>query len=152
MSPDLDIDLMDSDGKYWPYKDSSFNIVYSKSFIEHLNDSVTYMSEAYRVLKPGGVIINLIPDWASNHKIFYDDYTHKTPFTVVSLQNISTAAGFINVKAFTFRQLPFTWKYWFLNTLCGMIAPLIPSKTEIKILRWSRELMLLGYGVKPDNK
>ena len=149
MSPDLDIDLMDSDGVTWPYSDNTFDIVYSKSFIEHLQYPDIYLKEAYRVLKPGGKIINLTPDWESGHKKFFDDFTHKTPFTVISLENITKSIGFENVKASAFRQLPVTWKYPIIDFICAIISPFVPVRTENKFLRWSRELMLICTGIKP---
>jgi len=149
MSPDLDIDLIDSDGKTWPYPDSTFDIVYSKSFIEHLQNPEVYLKEAYRVLKSGGKIINLTPDWEANYKKFFDDFTHKTPFTAVSLMNITKSVGFEDVSAYTFRQLPITWKYPFVNLISAMIAPFVPVRSTNKFFRWSRELMLISYGTKP---
>ena len=50
--------------------------------MEHLVNPENYLKEAYRILKPGGKIISLIPDWEANYKIYYDDHTHKTPFTI----------------------------------------------------------------------
>ena len=44
--------------------------------------------EAYRVLKPSGILINLTPEWKYIYKSFYDDYTHRTPFTKKSLEDI----------------------------------------------------------------
>jgi len=149
LSPDLDIDVMDSDGKIWPYEDCSFDVIYSKSFIEHLIDPELFLSEAFRLLKPGGLIVTLTPDWAANYKKFYDDYTHKSPFTTVSLRNIKLSAGFVDVNSFTFRQLPYTWYNPFLNGLCALVAPFVPYQTQTKFLRWSRELMLMSYGTKP---
>ena len=149
-SPDLDIDIMNADGNSWPYADNTFDIVYSKSFIEHLTDPVSFLNESYRVLKPGGTIVTLTPDWVSGYKKFFDDYTHKSPFTVVSLKNIKTASGFENVEAYPFRQLPFTWNSPVLNSICGIIAPFVPFRTQTKLFRWSRELMLMSHARKPE--
>jgi ubiquinone/menaquinone biosynthesis C-methylase UbiE len=151
MSPDLDIDLINSDGLTWPYPDASFDVVYSKSFIEHLQNPESYLNEAFRVLKPGGKIINLTPDWDTCYVKFFDDFTHKTPFTSVSLDQITRMIGFVDVKSYAFRQLPLTWKYPFFNFISSIIAPFVPVRTTNKFFRWSRELMLIGYGVKPLN-
>ena len=124
-------------------------MVYSKSFLEHLIEPTFFLKEAYRVLKPGGVLLSMVPDWESQHKKFYDDYTHKSPFTIVSLKNIKLVHGFTNVKVFKFRQLPIVWKYPYLNFFCETISPFIPVRTNNSFLRWSRELMLVGVGNKP---
>ena len=53
MSPDLEIDVIDADVKTWPYEDCSFDVIYSKSFIEHLTEPELFLSEAFRVLGAG---------------------------------------------------------------------------------------------------
>ena len=121
----------------------------SKSFIEHLYYPERYLEEAFRVLKPGGILITLTPDWESNYRTYYDDYTHKTPFTTVSLRDSYKIHGFENIRAIKFRQLPIVWRFPILNYFCRAISPLIPVRTKNKFLRWSRELMLIGSGYKP---
>ena len=152
LSPDLDIEVYDADDNRWPFDNDSFDVVYSKSFIEHLTNPSMYVTEAYRVLKPGGLLLTLTPDWEVNYKKFFDDYTHVSPFTYVSLNNIQKSAGFIDVDAYKFRQLPIVWKYPIMNYACAVISPFIPVRTTNKFLRWSRELMLIGTGRKPGRK
>ena len=68
-----------------PVDENYFDCVYSKSFIEHFYYPEQVFKEIYRVLKPGGLVITLTPSWTDNVKVFYEDYTHRTPFTKVSL-------------------------------------------------------------------
>lgn len=131
-----------------PFADNSFDIVYSKSFIEHLNDPSLYFSEANRVLKPGGLLLTLVPDWESNYKTYFDDFTHRSPFTKVALEDAYRIFGFSQVKVFKFRQLPIVWKYPLLNYVCAAISPFVPVRTKNKFFRWSRELMLVGSARK----
>ena len=133
----------------FPYPDNCFDVIYHKSLLEHLKEPENFMKEAFRVLKPGGLFLSLVPDWESNYKIYFDDYTHKTPFTIISLRDIYLLFGFDSVNVIKFRQLPIVWKYPQLNILCDIIAPFVPVRTEQKFLRWSRELMLIGSGIKP---
>jgi hypothetical protein len=53
-----------------------------------------------------------------------------------------------NIRVVKFRQLPIVWKLPILNTLCAFISPFIPVRSTNKFLRWSKELMLIGYGKK----
>jgi len=131
-----------------PFNDNSFDIIYSKSVLEHFYYPEKYMKEAYRVLKPNGIILTLVPDWESNYKTYFDDYTHRTPFTNVSLNDILKIHGFQDVNVYKFRQLPILWKYPFLNYFSAVISPFIPVRTKIKFLRWSRELMLVSSARK----
>ena len=145
---DFEVKLCDIEKEKLPFDDNSIDIVYSKSFIEHLHYPERYLEEAYRVLKPNGIFLTLTPDWQSNYKIFFDDFTHRTPFTTVALTDAYKMYGFKDINVYKFRQLPIVWKYPILNYFCALISPLIPVRTENKFFRWSRELMLIGVGKK----
>lgn len=135
-----------------PYPDNCFDIIYNKSFMEHLHHPDIFLKEAFRILKPGGMILCLIPDWESNYKTYFDDFTHRTPFTKPSLEDILKLSDFSNVEVSKFRQLPLVWKYPILNIFCACISPFIRVRVKNKFLRWSRELMLLGSAYKPLDK
>ena len=145
---DINIQLCNVENESLPYEDNTFDVVFSKSFVEHLHNPEVYMKESLRVLKPGGMLLTLTPDWESNYKKFFDDYTHRTPFTSISLQDIYKIHGFNQVKVLKFRQLPIVWRYPLLNYFCAMISPFIPVRESNKFLRWSREIMLIGVGIK----
>jgi ubiquinone/menaquinone biosynthesis C-methylase UbiE len=68
-----------------PYGDNTFDYVYSKSLIEHFYYPEKIYREIFRVLKPGGVVITLTPHWKYIYKSFYEDYSHRTPFTIESI-------------------------------------------------------------------
>jgi SAM-dependent methyltransferase len=145
---DLDVKLCDVEREELPFKDNTFDVIFSKSFIEHLHYPDRYLEEAFRVLKPGGMLLTLVPDWESNYKTYFDDFTHRSPFTAIALEDAYKMYGFADVNVFKFRQLPIVWKYPKLNLFCAAISPFIPVRTKNKFLRWSRELMLVGVGVK----
>ena len=145
---ELDIKICDVESEKLPFKDNFFDVVFSKSFIEHLYYPERYLEEAFRVLKPGGILITLVPDWESNYKTYFDDFTHRTPFTIIALEDAYKMYGFSEVNVFKFRQLPVTWKYPKLNYFCSAISPFVPVRTKNNFFRWSRELMLVGVGVK----
>jgi ubiquinone/menaquinone biosynthesis C-methylase UbiE len=144
----LDVKICDIEIEKLPFEDNVFDVIYSKSFIEHLYYPERYLEEAFRVLKPGGILITLVPDWESNYKTYFDDFTHRTPFTNIALEDAYKMYGFLKVNVFKFRQLPIVWKYPKLNYFCAAISPFIPVRTKNKFFRWSRELMLVGVGVK----
>ena len=133
----------------WPYPSNEFDFVFSKSLVEHLNNPLPYFEEAFRILKPGGTLITMVPDWEANYKTYFDDFTHRTPFTRISLNDAYLMANFEGVVVERFRQLPIVWRFPLLNIFCAMITPFIPVRTKIKFFRWSRELMLVGSGRKP---
>ena len=145
---DINVTVMNIETEKLPYADNYFDIVYSKSLLEHLIDPDKFMKEVYRVLKPDGILLTLVPDWESNYKIYFDDYTHKTPFSKLSLEHILAIHNFEKINVYKFRQLPLLWKYPKLNYISAIIAPFVPVRTKIKFLRWSRELMLIGIARK----
>ena len=145
------VEICDIENEELPFDDNTFDVIYSKSFIEHLYYPERYLLEAYRLLKPGGKLITLVPDWEANYKTYFDDFTHRTPFTQPSLEDAYKMYGFEDISVYKFRQLPIVWKYPSMNHLCALIAPFAPVRTKNKFLRWSRDLMLVGYGVKPKN-
>ena len=89
-----------------PFNDDNFDVVFNKSVIEHFHNPENMLSEAYRVLKPGGLIITLTPSWIHNIKNFYDDFTHVQPYNKVSLKDSHEMMNFIEVKSRNFIQLP----------------------------------------------
>lgn len=143
---------IDLENDKWPFPDNFFDVIYNKSLMEHLWHPDKFLKEAHRVLKPGGKILCLIPDWESNYKTYFDDFTHRTPFTKVALNDIFQITDFTEIQVFKFRQLPIVWKYPLSNIFCEFISPFIPVRTKNKFLRWSRELMLIGYCIKPNHK
>lgn len=147
---DINIKYSNFETEAFPFEDESVDIVFSKSVIEHLNNPTNFLKEIHRVLKKEGIIIIMAPDWVSQMKIYYDDWTHKTPYTTKSMNDVLKMFGFKNIKTELFYQLPVLWKIPQLKMFGWLIRHLIPItfETKIKIVRWSRELMIIGYGRK----
>ena len=150
ISRDIDVKYSDIEKSPFPFDDEMFDVVFSKSVIEHLFDPENFMKECRRVLKPCGRIIIMTPDWISQMKIFFDDYTHRQPYTVTGIGDILRIFGFKKTTAEIFYQLPVLWKYPVLKALSRLLALFVPvtTKSRIKFSRWSVELMILGTGVK----
>jgi ubiquinone/menaquinone biosynthesis C-methylase UbiE len=149
--PEAEIKVADLEADL-PYSDNSFDLVYSKSVLEHFYHPEKLVLEIYRILRPGGRAIIMTPDWKSKVKTFYDDYTHRTPFTFSSLRDILLIHGFLDVNVERFRQLPFLWKAPWLNiipVLVGWVSP-IELEYRFKFVRFSKQVMLLSSSIKPE--
>jgi SAM-dependent methyltransferase len=78
------------DGKVLPFSDESVESCMATEVFEHLSDPVAVGAEAYRILKPGGVLFLTVPFLWPLHEVPYDEYRY-TPF---SLKRILQDAGF----------------------------------------------------------
>ena len=136
------------EGGKLPYKSNSFDVVYSKSVIEHMIDPLSFVSESFRVLKPGGLLLILTPDWEANYRTFFDDFTHVRPMTRRSMNLLLSMLDPSEVNSYRFRQLPSTWENPLVRVFCSLITPFIPVNTRKSFFRWSRELMLVGVARK----
>ena len=151
--PEAEILQSDLENEPLPYNDNSFDTVFSKSVLEHFYYPEKLVMEIYRIVKPGGLVITIVPDWESVYKTFYEDYTHRTPFTTNSLKDIFLINGFDDVNVKKFRQLPFLWSSPWLRPFCSFVALIAPRSLRpySKLIRFSQEIMLLSTAVKPDN-
>lgn len=150
MHSDIPVKYADIENEPFPFGDKVFDVVFSKSLIEHLFDPANFMKECFRILKPGGRIILMTPDWNSQAKIFFDDYTHRQPYTVTAIGDILKIFGFQRVSSEVFYQLPILWRHPALKVVSQILRLCMPvtMKAQIKFVRWSVELMILGTGVK----
>ena len=146
----------DIESEKFPYEDDSFDFVYSKSVLEHVVNGDNFLAESFRVLKPGGVVVFLTPDWRSQCKYFWDDYTHVKAWTRKSLQDAMIIHGFQNVNSSYFLQLPIVWKYPWMKYVVMLIA-LLPDSFKWKdkeekdfraLIRFSKEKMLIAVANK----
>ena len=140
-----EIKISDITKEKLPYPDNHFDIVYSKSFIEHFYYPEIVFQEAYRVLKPSGKFINLTPEWKYIYKTFYEE----------SLRDIHLIYGFKNIKVESFKQLPILWSSnFFLRNIFKFLSELtrifVPEyfRMKFKWIRFSKEIMLLSFATK----
>ena len=153
---DFEIRFCDIEKDAFPYDDNFFDMIFTKSVLEHVFNGDNFLSETYRVLKPGGIAILMCPDWGSHYKVFWDDHTHVKAWTRKGLQDAMEIHNFNKVEVTFFRQLPILWRYPILNFF-SEITSLFPESFKWKDkkerlfrtwIRFSKEKMLLGFGTK----
>lgn len=134
----------------FPYDDQIFDLVFSKSVVEHLHNPENFIKECQRILKPGGRIIIMTPDWQSQRYVFYSDHTHVQPYVELGLARLLDMYGFRHINTELFYQLPWVWHRSWLKIFLQPLRFVFPVKKGQgnSLWRWSRELMLLGTAVK----
>lgn len=94
-----------------PYKIESFDLVTSISTIEHLTkkDSREFLKEVKKVLKPGGYLFMVTPNYSSPSRYLlgkkwygYQDPTHVNYFGPKSIKTLLLNSGFKNIN-FSFK-------------------------------------------------
>jgi ubiquinone/menaquinone biosynthesis C-methylase UbiE len=133
-----------------PFEDNFFDIVFSKSVMEHLYRADHYLNEMHRVLKCGGRLILMVPDWKTQCRIFFNDPTHVHPYTKASVEKLLIMQGYAHIFVEYFHQLPVLWKHPELTVFVKLLGLMGPVKKihRNKFVRFSRELMILGTGIK----
>jgi ubiquinone/menaquinone biosynthesis C-methylase UbiE len=57
--------ILDAKGERLPFPDAHFDLVFSSTVLEHTDDPQAVIREAFRVLKPGGFLQFVFPNYAS---------------------------------------------------------------------------------------
>ena len=141
--------VADIEGKPIPVATDSVDVVFSKSVIEHIYNTDLFLSEIYRALRPGGLMIVMTPDWKAQFRHFYDDYTHVRPFTIMGLTDVVESHRFLIRDSRRFRQLPFLWRRPYLRLISDVLEWMPERFKRYKIVKFSKEWMLLVVAEKP---
>jgi SAM-dependent methyltransferase len=93
------------------FADASFDVIFASNLLEHLTreDLLSTLSGALRILRPGGKLLIIQPNFRYCYKTYFDDYTHVAVFTHVSLADLLRANGF-RIDRVSARYLPFSVK------------------------------------------
>lgn len=90
---------------------SGLDAVFASNLLEHLSldEARRCLGAVFRGLRPGGVFLCMQPNFRLAWRRYFDDFTHKTIFTEVSLADFGASCGFepCHVAA---RFLPLTMK------------------------------------------
>jgi SAM-dependent methyltransferase len=80
--------------------DASVDVVFASNVFEHLDRAQfeSSLANIHRVLRPGGKLIILQPNFYYAYRVYFHDYTHKTPFTHIGLSDALTLHGFDVVR------------------------------------------------------
>ncbi|MBO1767812.1 class I SAM-dependent methyltransferase [Allobranchiibius sp. GilTou38] len=93
------------------FEDASFDVVFASNLLEHLERAATnaLVDGVQRILRPGGRLILMQPNFRLAPRRYFDDYTHVAIFTDQSLSDYLTSRG-MQVEVVKPRFMPLTMK------------------------------------------
>ncbi|QDC89410.1 class I SAM-dependent methyltransferase [Candidatus Methylopumilus universalis] len=92
-------------------KSLSVDTIFASNLLEHLNDAELQllMIEFKRILKKGGKIILMQPNYKYAYRDYFDDYTHKKVFSHISIVDFFVSHNFTLSKLCP-KFMPFSLK------------------------------------------
>lgn len=91
--------------------DASVDFAFASNLFEHLTQDElrTTLTQLERKLRGGGVLSILQPNYRYAYREYFDDYTHRTPYSHIGLADLLRAQGW-TVREVAPRFLPLTIK------------------------------------------
>ena len=81
-----------------PAQDASMDILYADQVVEHMSGidaARAWVAEALRIVRPGGVLFIVVPDYLKEREFFWDiDYTHNFITTERRMRQLLYDGGF----------------------------------------------------------
>jgi len=120
-------------------ENESIDAVLASNLVEHLTrdqfDSM--LTESYRVLTQGGRLVLIQPNYRLAYKRYFDDFTHVSVWSEVSLGDFLRSRGW-NVEIAQPRFMPFSVKSRFpvsrFLIRCYLASPLKPGAGQMLIV------------------
>ena len=152
----VEVKVSDLENDELPYSSEQFDVIFTKSVIEHISNPSLLMKEISRTLKPKGLLIVLTPEWTSQMEVFFEDPTHVHPYQVKGLSDLLKINGFIDISSEIFYYHDLLWKSTFWRSIAKFLriflntrkARNMTEKTKNDFYRWSVEAQILCYGYK----
>ena len=91
-------DNIDFEKDQLKFDNDTFDIITLVSVIEHINNPSNILKEIFRVLKKGGIVIIVTPNFKYSFRNFYDDPTHIRPYSHKSIDTLMKLYEFKTLK------------------------------------------------------
>lgn len=120
--------------------DRSFDVVLASNLLEHFSPdaAAVVVDTVARLLRPGGRLIVIQPNFRYAWRSYFDDYTHRSIFTDVSLPALLRAAG-LDIFEVEPRFLPYSMqgtrfpvKAWLIKAY--LLSPFKPAAGQMLVI------------------
>jgi len=121
--------------------DEKFDIALASNLLEHFEPDVTaqIVSDVFSVMSPGGKFIVIQPNFHYAYKHYFDDYTHRSIFTDVSLPNLMRVNGFV-VDHIEPRFMPYSLR----DGALPVVPALIRAYLALPIKPFAGQMLIVG--------
>ena len=119
---------------------TSFDVVLASNLLEHFSGDVAanVVETVARLLRPGGRFILIQPNFRYSWRSYFDDYTHRSIFTDVSLPALLRSAGFdiLQVKPrfvpYSLQGTPVPVTTWLVKAY--LLSPVKPAAGQMLVI------------------
>jgi SAM-dependent methyltransferase len=120
--------------------DSSFDVVLASNLLEHFSPdaAATVVRTVARLLRPAGRFILIQPNFRYSWRSYFDDYTHRSIFTHVSLPALLRSMGF-NILKVKPRFVPYSMQgtsipvtTWLVKAY--LLSPVKPAAGQMLVI------------------
>ena len=122
------------------FESGSFDVVFASNLLEHLERPATtrLLDESARVLREGGILILLQPNFRLNPGAYFDDYTHVAIYTDRSLGDYLRSEDWRILQVYP-RFLPLT-----MNSKGSALTFLVPWYLRSPIKPLAGQMLLIA--------
>jgi SAM-dependent methyltransferase len=91
--------------------EAAFDVALASNVLEHFDadTAAAVVGDLHRLLKPGGRLLVIQPNFRYASAVYFDDYTHRSVFTDVSLPALLQSRGF-EIDLVQARFLPYSMR------------------------------------------
>jgi SAM-dependent methyltransferase len=139
-APGVEVMVLDIPGGLEPLPSASFDVVLASNLLEHFPPDAAAMvvKTVSRLLRPEGRFILIQPNFRYCWRSYFDDYTHRSIFTDVSLPALLRSAGF-NILTVKPRFVPYSMQgmrvpltTWLVKAY--LLSPLKPAAGQMLVI------------------
>ena len=94
-APGVEALVVDASSGLQQFADGTFDLVLASNVIEHFEPdaAAALIAQIVRLLRRGGRLLVIQPNFRYAYRHYFDDYTHRSTFTHVSLANLLRSRG-----------------------------------------------------------